>query len=61
LSPLQRQPASSAGVRIEPTALWPDDRGYFLEVQRIGQGVAAASLPIIGRDPAVLVYLTDRF
>ena len=30
------------GVRIEPAALWPDDRGYFLEVQRLGQGLAAA-------------------
>ena len=29
------------GVRIEPLALWPDDRGYFLEVQRIGRGLAA--------------------
>lgn len=30
-----------AGVRIAPLALWPDDRGYFLEVQRFGQGLAA--------------------
>lgn len=30
------------GIRIEPLALWPDDRGYFLEVQRVGQGLAAA-------------------
>jgi dTDP-4-dehydrorhamnose 3,5-epimerase len=30
------------GVRIEPVALWPDDRGYFLEVQRLGQGLGAA-------------------
>jgi len=29
------------GVRIEPVALWPDDRGYFLEVQRLGRGLAA--------------------
>jgi len=29
------------GVKIKPVALWPDDRGYFLEVQRIGQGLAA--------------------
>jgi dTDP-4-dehydrorhamnose 3,5-epimerase len=29
------------GVRIEPVALWPDDRGYFLEVQRMGRGLAA--------------------
>jgi dTDP-4-dehydrorhamnose 3,5-epimerase len=29
------------GVRIAPYALWPDDRGYFLEVLRAGQGLAA--------------------
>jgi dTDP-4-dehydrorhamnose 3,5-epimerase len=30
-----------AGVRLAPFALWPDDRGYFLEVTRIGHGLAA--------------------
>jgi len=30
------------GVRVQPFAVYPDDRGYFLEVQRIGQGLAAA-------------------
>ena len=29
------------GVRVQPFTLWPDDRGYFLEVQRIGRGLAA--------------------
>ena len=29
------------GVCLQPIALWPDDRGYFLEVQRLGQGLAA--------------------
>jgi len=29
------------GVRIAPVALWPDDRGYFLEVQRFGRGLAS--------------------
>jgi dTDP-4-dehydrorhamnose 3,5-epimerase len=28
------------GVRIQAIALWPDDRGYFLEVQRLGRGLA---------------------
>jgi dTDP-4-dehydrorhamnose 3,5-epimerase len=28
------------GVRIKPYPLWPDDRGYFLEVLRVGQGLA---------------------
>jgi len=29
------------GVQVFPYALWPDDRGYFLEVARIGQGGVA--------------------
>jgi dTDP-4-dehydrorhamnose 3,5-epimerase len=33
------------GVRIQPVALWPDDRGYFLEVLRIGQGLPAEFSP----------------
>lgn len=28
------------GVKIAPLAIWPDDRGYFMEVQRIGRGLA---------------------
>ena len=28
------------GVCIAPVTLWPDDRGYFLEVQRYGRGLA---------------------
>jgi len=27
------------GVRIQPLALWPDDRGYFLELLRSGQSL----------------------
>ena len=34
-------PNRIAGVRIEPFPVHPDDRGYFLEVQRMGQGLAA--------------------
>jgi dTDP-4-dehydrorhamnose 3,5-epimerase len=30
-----------AGVRVQAIAVHPDDRGYFLEVQRLGQGLAA--------------------
>lgn len=29
------------GVVMRPFELWPDDRGYFLEVARMGQGLAA--------------------
>lgn len=28
-----------ADVQIKPFALWPDDRGYFLEIARLGQGL----------------------
>ncbi|MFN7936552.1 MAG: dTDP-4-dehydrorhamnose 3,5-epimerase family protein [Bryobacteraceae bacterium] len=27
------------GVTIEPFPLWPDDRGYFLEIARLGKGL----------------------
>ena len=30
-----------AGVEIKPFTLWPDDRGYFLEIARLGQGLVA--------------------
>ena len=30
------------GVRVQPYSLWPDDRGYFLEVARLGHGLPAA-------------------
>jgi dTDP-4-dehydrorhamnose 3,5-epimerase len=29
------------GVRLEPFVIYPDDRGYFLEIQRLGRGLAA--------------------
>jgi dTDP-4-dehydrorhamnose 3,5-epimerase len=30
-----------ADVQVKPFAIWPDDRGYFLEVARFGQGLVA--------------------
>lgn len=30
------------GVQVQPYDLWPDDRGYFLEVARLGEGLPAA-------------------
>jgi dTDP-4-dehydrorhamnose 3,5-epimerase len=30
-----------ADVQINPFSLWPDDRGYFLEIARLGQGLVA--------------------
>ena len=35
-------PELIAGVPIEPLSLHPDDRGYFLEIQRFGCGLAAS-------------------
>ena len=29
------------GIRVEPIALWPDDRGHFMEVLRVNHGLAA--------------------
>jgi dTDP-4-dehydrorhamnose 3,5-epimerase len=34
-------PALIDGVKCQRLDLWPDDRGYFLEVQRMGHGLAA--------------------
>ena len=31
-----------SGVVVQPFSIYPDDRGYFLEVQRIGVGLAGA-------------------
>ena len=31
-----------ADIEIKPFAVWPDDRGYFLEVARIGQGLVSS-------------------
>jgi dTDP-4-dehydrorhamnose 3,5-epimerase len=39
-----RTPASNGlidGVQIQPYDVWPDDRGFFLEVVRMKQGLAA--------------------
>jgi dTDP-4-dehydrorhamnose 3,5-epimerase len=34
-------PELIAGVRVQPFQIYPDDRGYFLEVQRLGRGIVA--------------------
>lgn len=39
LSP--NSPKLIEGVKCAPIAIWPDDRGYFLEIQRMGLGLAA--------------------
>jgi len=44
------------GVRIQPFALWPDDRGYFLEVARLGQGLPADFPSVTTQVSAALSY-----
>jgi dTDP-4-dehydrorhamnose 3,5-epimerase len=45
-----------AGVRVKAFDVWPDDRGYFLEVQRLGQGLAADFPPETTQVSAALSY-----
>ena len=45
-----------AGVELQPFPIHPDDRGYFLEVQRIGVGVAAHFPPATTQISAALNY-----
>lgn len=44
------------GVRVTPYALWPDDRGYFLEVARLGQGPVAGFAQASTQVSAALSY-----
>src|SRR5580698_11504581 len=49
-------PKLIAGVLCARFDLWPDDRGYFLEVQRIGRGLAADFPPETTQIAAALNY-----
>lgn len=54
-----RTPQSSdiiAGVRVQAYDLWPDDRGYFLEVARLQQGLVADFAPATTQISAALSY-----
>jgi dTDP-4-dehydrorhamnose 3,5-epimerase len=44
------------GVRAQPFPIHADDRGYFLEVQRLGLGLAAAFPPASTQISAALNY-----
>lgn len=44
------------GVRVQPYDLWPDDRGYFLEVIRMRQGLAASFAPETTQVSAAVSY-----
>ena len=54
LSPESRE--LIAGVRVQPFPIFPDDRGYFLEIQRIGRGVVDAFPPETTQISAALNY-----
>ena len=49
-------PKLIAGVLCARFDLWPDDRGYFLEVQRIGRGLAAHFPPETTQISAAMNY-----
>jgi len=44
------------GVRLASYPVWPDDRGYFIEVLRIGQGIASDFDPTTSQVSAALTY-----
>jgi len=44
------------GVRVARLTVYPDDRGYFLELQRLGQGLAAAFPPETTQISAAMNY-----
>jgi dTDP-4-dehydrorhamnose 3,5-epimerase len=54
LSP--ESPELIEGVRVQPFAIYPDDRGYFLEIQRIGRGLVAGYPPETTQISAALNY-----
>ena len=43
-----------SGVPIQPVAIWPDDRGHFLEVLRVGCGLPA-DFPVSGTQVSATV------
>ena len=49
-------PKLIAGITCARIDLWPDDRGYFLEVQRIGRGLASHFPPETTQISAALNY-----
>ncbi len=44
------------GVIAEPFSLWPDDRGYFMEVARMSKGLAGGLDPAQAQVSAALSY-----
>lgn len=49
-------PALIEGVGVEAIAVWPDDRGHFVEVVRAGTGLAAGFPPETMQVSAAVTY-----
>lgn len=57
IGPVILSPSSGdliTGVEIKPFPVWPDDRGYFLEIARLGQG-------LVGGFPAGTTQVSAAF
>lgn len=46
------------GVQIEPLSVYPDDRGFFTELARLGKGLASHMVPDVERQVQVSLTLT---
>jgi len=46
------------GIRIEPLQIYPDDRGFFCELARLGKGLAAKMVPDEQRQIQISLTLT---
>jgi len=44
------------GVRVEQIAVWPDDRGHFMEILRIGHGLASEFQPASSQVSGTLTH-----
>ena len=45
-----------SGVKIEPFPLWPDDRGYFMEIGRMSEGMIGEFDPAKAQISAAMSY-----
>ncbi len=46
------------GVRVEPLQIYPDDRGFFTEIARLGRGLASDMVPDSTRKIQISLTLT---
>src|SRR6266851_10399792 len=46
------------GIRIQPLQIYPDDRGFFTEIARLGRGLATDMVPDSTRKIQISLTLT---